>query len=67
MAKVMYCDHRASRKVLWVFIRHFFFVPESALETPMSNFALAGNEVVCLGVNYLWGVDLANAFVIGMD
>lgn len=36
-------------------LMYICFVPESALETTMSKFALAGNEVTFPGVNHSWG------------
>ncbi|EKD17138.1 uncharacterized protein L3040_005359 [Drepanopeziza brunnea f. sp. 'multigermtubi'] len=44
-----------------------FFTPEHAADLPISNFALAGDELVVLGGNYLWRVKLAQAVVSVMN
>jgi gluconolactonase len=36
-----------------------FFNPDHPLTLPIANFALAGDEVIVLGTNYLWRVKLA--------
>jgi hypothetical protein len=44
-----------------------FFNPDHPLALPLANFALAGDEVVVLGTNYLWTVKLAQVVATQMN
>jgi len=44
-----------------------FWDLEVEVRTPMPNFTLARDEVVVLGINYLWMVKLTKSVVVGMN
>lgn len=53
-------------KVLGVFNVEFFN-PEHPISLPLANFALAGDEVVVLGTNYLWRVKMGQTIATHMN